>query len=187
VETIVEPNINVVRRGVQIGSVTKLGSESSGVSVVRNLSQSLALLTITIRLVGTPQMVFTNLITTTHVNMTTDQPLMNSMAIRRYISADVMHLRGGYREPIVIIAPILDHKDGHYVRPNKVTFKYPNFKKEIDLYVHVKMFNSIVKTNVETSKEYIINVFSYMLRDMASDWCHNYMSKFFDCTFLEIT
>jgi hypothetical protein len=36
---------------------------------------------------------------------------------------------------------------------------------------------SAAKTNVETSKKYIINAFSYMLIDATSNWCHNYMSK----------
>jgi hypothetical protein len=35
-----------------------------------------------------------------------------------------------------------------------------------------------VKVNAKTSKEYIINAFSYMLRDTTSNWCHNYMSNF---------
>jgi hypothetical protein len=26
-----------------------------------------------------------------------------------------------------------------------------------------------------------------MLRDITLDWCHNYMSKFLNCTFLELT
>ncbi len=37
-ETIIAPNIDVARRRVLIGSTTKLGSRSSGVSVIRNLS-----------------------------------------------------------------------------------------------------------------------------------------------------
>jgi hypothetical protein len=40
---VVVPSINVVRREVLIGSATKLGSESGGVSIVKNLSRSLAL------------------------------------------------------------------------------------------------------------------------------------------------
>jgi hypothetical protein len=64
-------------------------------------------------------------------------------------------------------APILDHKNGHYVRPNRVAFKYLDFKKDVDPDAHVKMFNSLVKANAETSKEYIINVFNYTLKDMA--------------------
>ncbi len=81
-ETIVAPNINVVRRGGQIGSIAKLGSESSGVSTKMNLSQSLALLTVTTKVVGVPQMVFTSLMTTTHGNKIVGHPLMSSMAIR---------------------------------------------------------------------------------------------------------
>ncbi len=45
------------------------------------------------------------------------------------------------------------------------------------------MFNFIVKTNAETSEEYIINEFSYMLKDITSNQCHNYMSKFPNCIF----
>jgi hypothetical protein len=165
VEMVVAFNINVVRRGILIGFVAKLGNRSNGVSARRN--QSSMLLTTTTGVVCIPQMVFTNPITTTHGNMTTDQPLMNSMTVRGCRSADVMHSRGRYQEPIALIAPILDHRDGHYVRPNKVAFKYLDFKKDVDPYVHVRMFNSIIKTNAETSKEYVINAFSYKLRDTS--------------------
>jgi hypothetical protein len=65
------PNIDVVKRGVIIGFAAKLGSRLGGVLVLKNLSQSSALPTSTTRVVGTPQMVFTNSITTIHVNMTT--------------------------------------------------------------------------------------------------------------------
>jgi hypothetical protein len=37
-ETIVEPNIEVVRRGVLIRFTTKLGSGSNGISIRKNLS-----------------------------------------------------------------------------------------------------------------------------------------------------
>jgi hypothetical protein len=49
-----------------------------------------------------------------------------------------------------------------------VTLKYHDFKKDVDLDVHVKVFNFVVKVNVETFEEYIINAFSYMLKYMAS-------------------
>jgi len=65
---IVAPNIDVVRREILIGFTTKLGSGLGGVSVIRNLNQSLALPTTSTRVVGTPQMVFTNPIMTIHVN-----------------------------------------------------------------------------------------------------------------------
>ncbi len=131
-------------------------------------------------------MVFTNLIMTTHVNRTTNQPLMNLMSIGRYKSAYAMIPRGGYQEPI-ITTPIPDHRDGHYVRPNMVALKYPNFFKNDNLDVHVKMFNFVIKANAETSEEYIINVFSYMLRNTTLDYCQNYMSKFFDYIFKKFT
>jgi hypothetical protein len=37
------------------------------------------------------------------------------------------------------------------VRPNMVALKYPNFKKDVDLDAHVKVFNYIVKANAKTS------------------------------------
>ncbi len=42
-------------------------------------------------------MVFTNPITTTHVNRTIDRPLTSLMTIGRYKNVDVVHLRKGYR------------------------------------------------------------------------------------------
>jgi hypothetical protein len=55
------------------------------------------------------------------------------------------------------------------VRSNKVAFKYPNFKKNVDPDVHGKVFNLIMKANAETFEEYVINVFSYMLRNTTSN------------------
>jgi hypothetical protein len=62
--------------------------------------------------------------------------------------------------------------------------KYLDYKKCVDLNAYVKVFYAIIRKNGETFKEYIINVFSYTLKEMASNWCHNYMSKFLACTFL---
>jgi hypothetical protein len=80
-----------------------------------------------------------------------------------------VHSKGGYRKPLVVTALIFYHKDGHYVRPNRVALKYLNFKKDVDLDAHVKVFNSIVKTNIEISEEYIVNVFNYMLKVTTLD------------------
>ncbi len=71
-ETIVVPNINVVKRGILIRYTTKLDGELGGVLAVRILNQSLALLIATIKVVDIPKMVITNLIMTIHVNRTTD-------------------------------------------------------------------------------------------------------------------
>jgi hypothetical protein len=96
VEIVVAPNMNVIRGGVLIGSSKKLGSGLEVIFVGRNLSQSSALPIITITVVGTPQMFFTNSILITHVNKITDQPLMNSMDVGGYRSVDATNKKGGY-------------------------------------------------------------------------------------------
>jgi hypothetical protein len=126
-ETIVVSTMDVVRKGLLIGFATKLSSGSGGVLIRSKLCGSLTLPIITMGVIGTPQMVFINLINTTHVNMTIDWPPMNSMAAGGYRSANATNLRGGYQKPFLVTTSILDHKDGHYVRPNKVTLKYFDF------------------------------------------------------------
>jgi hypothetical protein len=49
------------------------------------------------------------------------------------------------------------------------------------------MFNFAVKINAKTSKKYIINVFSYTLRNITLDWCYNYMSEYLDYIFSDLT
>jgi len=91
------------------------------------------------------------------------------MATRRYRNANAMNPRGGYREPSTIITPIPNHKDGHYVRPNMVALKYPNFFLNVDPNAHVRVFNSAIKKNAKTFEKYIINVTNYTLRDITLD------------------
>ncbi len=61
------------------------------------------------------------------------------------------------------------------------------FFLNVNLDVHVKMFNSTVKENAKNSEKYTINVFSYTLKDISSNLCHNYMSNFPDYIFLKLT
>jgi hypothetical protein len=96
VETVVAPTMDVVRKGILIGSTTKLGNGLGGVSARRKLSGSMALSTTTTRVVGTSQMIFTNLMMTIHVNTTIDRPPMSSMVVGGYKSADAMNLTRGY-------------------------------------------------------------------------------------------
>jgi hypothetical protein len=49
------------------------------------------------------------------------------MVVGRYKSVDVTNPRGGYWKPFAVIILILDNRNGHYVRPNKVAFKYLDF------------------------------------------------------------
>jgi hypothetical protein len=68
-----------------------------------------------------------------------------------------------------------------------VSLKYLDLKKDVDANAHGRVFNFAMKANVETFEKYIINAFSYTLRDTTSNWCHNYVLKFHDCTFSEFT
>jgi hypothetical protein len=111
---------------------------------------------------------------------------MSSMVGGGYKNVNAMNPRGGYQERSIVTTPILDHRDGHYIRPNRVAFRYPNFKKDVNLDVHVKVFNFVVKANAKTFEEYTINAFNYTLKDTTSNWCHNYMSEFLDYTFSNI-
>jgi hypothetical protein len=150
VETIVALATNFVRIRILIGFVTNLGCGSKGVLVKRNLSRSSRIPIATTKVVKTPQMVFTNPKMTTHVNMTAYRPSMNLVIAGRYKSVDARNLGKGYREPFIVTTRIFDNKNGHYVRPNMVALKYHDFKKYVDPYVHVRVFNSVVKANRET-------------------------------------
>jgi hypothetical protein len=94
---------------------------------------------------------------------------MSSMAIEGYRSVNVTNPRKGYQEPSTLTTPIFCHKNSHYVRPNRVALKYPDFKKDVDLDAHVKMFNSVVKTNAKTFEICIINAFNYTPKDTTSN------------------
>jgi hypothetical protein len=150
VETIVAPTTNFVKIGILIGSATNLGRGLGGVLERRNLSKSLGIPIAIIRVVRTPQMVFTNPKMTTHVNMTTYRPLMNSIIAEGYKNINAKNLGKGYRKPFIIITRIFNNRNGHYVKPNKVALKYLDFKNYVDPHVHVRMFNFVVKANAKT-------------------------------------
>jgi hypothetical protein len=98
-----------------------------------------------IRVVGTPQMVFTNPLMTIHVIRTINRPSMSSMVVGGYKNVDATNPRGGYQKPYIVIALIIDHVNGQYVRPNKVVLKYPNSKNDVETNVHFKVFNFVIK------------------------------------------
>ncbi len=122
-----------------------------------------------LKLFGHLKMVFTNSIMTIHMNKIINQPSMSLMVASRYKSVNVMNLKGRYQKPFVVPTQTPDKKDGHYVKPNIIALKYLDLKKDVDPGVHVKVFNSTIKVNAKTYREYIINVFSCTLRDLALD------------------
>jgi hypothetical protein len=97
VETVVAPNIYVVTRWVLIGSTTKLGNKLNGISAKRNLNWNTTLSIITIGVVGTPQVVFTNPIMIIHVNRNLSRPSMSSMVVGRYKNVDATNLGWRYQ------------------------------------------------------------------------------------------
>jgi hypothetical protein len=186
VETIVAPNMNVVRR-VVIGFAINLGHGSSGFSVGRNLNRSSGLAVANTRVVATPQMVFTNPIMTTHVHKTTHKSPRSLIDVGGYKSTNAKNPKGWYKKPFVIIQGILDHKKNHFVRPNRVAYKYLDFKKDANRDVHVRVFNYVGMANVKTFKEYIINAFNHTLKNTSLNWCYNYMIEFHDYIFSKLT
>jgi hypothetical protein len=169
VEMVVTPNINVVKGGALISFVENLGHGSNIIFVGKTLNRSLEILAITTGIVGTPHMVFTNLIMTIHVNKIINRLLMNSMVVGEYKSINIENPTGGYREPSIITIGIPNHRNDHSIRPNMVALKYLDFKKNVDPNAHVRVFNFEVKANAKTSKKYIINAFRYTLRVTTSD------------------
>ncbi len=71
VKIVVAPTTNFVKNGILIGSITNLGCGPGGVLTGRNLSKSSGILISIIGVIRTPHMVFTNPITTIHVNKIT--------------------------------------------------------------------------------------------------------------------
>jgi hypothetical protein len=64
--------------------------------------------------------------------------------------------------------------------------KYLDYKKNAYPDAHVKVFNAVVNENGKTSEEYIINGFNHTLKNTTTIWCHNYMSKFPNCSFSKL-
>jgi hypothetical protein len=65
-------------------------------------------------------------------------------------------------------------------KPYRSILEYPNYKKDANPDAHVKVFQKIIRAKGETLEEYIINTFSYTLKEMTSNWCHNYMLELLD-------
>jgi len=50
-----------------------------------------------------------------------------------------------------------------------LVFNYHDFKKNVSPNAHVKVFNSVIKTNAKSFEEYIITAFNYTLKDTTLD------------------
>jgi hypothetical protein len=50
----------------------------------------------------------------------------------------------------------------------------------------MSVFKATIKTNSETNDTKIVNLFSFTLGDIMSNYCNNYMGDYPDCTFAEL-
>ncbi len=71
-------------------------------------------------------------------------------------------------------------------RPYHRPLNYPKYVKDFDPNVHVKVFKVAIKANGETKYAKIVNMFTFTLRDIVSNWCNNYMGDYPNCTFVEL-
>jgi hypothetical protein len=54
-------------------------------------------------------------------------------------------------------------------RPYHQPFNYPEYVKDFDLDVHVRVFKVIIITNSEIDDAKVVNMFSFILRDIMSN------------------
>jgi hypothetical protein len=78
------------------------------------------------------------------------------------------------------ISPLLPKRP--YCRP----LNYLKYAKDVDPNVHVRVFKVVIRINGETSDVEIVNLFSFILRDIMSNWCNNYMGDYLDSAFVEL-
>jgi hypothetical protein len=88
VNTVVAPNMNVGKKGIITEFAVNLSCESDKFSKGTSLNRSSGLPMTNTRVVGTPQMVFTNPIMIIHVHKTIDRPSMNLIVARGYRSTN---------------------------------------------------------------------------------------------------
>jgi hypothetical protein len=58
--------------------------------------------------------------------------------------------------------------------------------KDSDPDVHVRVFKATIRANGEKDNAKIINLFTFTLRDIVSNWCNNYMGDYPYCIFVEL-
>jgi hypothetical protein len=74
--------------------------------------------------------------------------------------------------------------------PNKPycwPFNYLEYVKNFNLDALVRILKTAIKANRETKGVNIVNMFSFTLRDIMSNWCNNYMGDYLGMNFCRIT
>jgi hypothetical protein len=82
--------------------------------------------------------------------------------------------------------PIVQPISKPTIKSSYMMLQYPTYVKDTDLNVHIKVFKKAIKTNGETMKVDIINLFSFTFRDNIFEWGENYIQDHPKCTFEEL-
>jgi hypothetical protein len=71
-------------------------------------------------------------------------------------------------------------------RPYRQPLIYPEYVKDLNPNAYVRVFKATIRANSETNDAKIVNLFSFTLRDIISNWCNNYLGDYPYCTFVEL-
>jgi hypothetical protein len=63
---------------------------------------------------------------------------------------------------------------------------YPEYVKDFDPNVRVRVFKATIRANGETKDAKIVDLFSFTFKNIMFNWCNNYVGDYLDCTSLEL-
>ncbi len=75
------------------------------------------------------------------------------------------------------IPPLPPNKPYHW------PFNYPEYVKNSNPDVHVRVFKAAIKANGETKDVKFVNMFSFTLKNTMFNWCNNYTGDYLKCIF----
>jgi hypothetical protein len=71
-------------------------------------------------------------------------------------------------------------------RPYHHPLIYPKYVKDSDLDAHFEVFKIAIITNGEINDVEIVNLFTYILKNIMFDWCNYYLGDYPNCTFAKL-
>jgi hypothetical protein len=71
-------------------------------------------------------------------------------------------------------------------KPYHQPFNYLKYVRNFNPNVNVKVFKVAIKANNETNDAKIVNIFSFTLKHIVSNWCNNYMGYYPNCIFAKL-
>jgi hypothetical protein len=71
-------------------------------------------------------------------------------------------------------------------RPYHRPLNYHEYVKDSNPNAHVRVFKIAIRANSEIDDVEIVNIFSFTLKDIVSNWCNNCMGDYPYCTFAKL-